>query len=160
MYNHNLKDIEDFLSIINKNEIYSEPVRILYYEEKEIMKGLPDWIPPKESILTTFLIQHPEKISKNAKLIGLEIFNIDILFEDSNNIYIVEVKYFNRNSITCIIERAVSQLKNYYNIIEQQDINKKIIPVIAIMDYGIIKFVERKRKMKEEKEEIERRLKF
>jgi len=95
--------------------------------------------------LTSHLIRHPDLISKQAKFVQVELQvydelgtpyyrKVDLVLEDENNIYLVEVK-----DDPSEVEEGKSQILRYVQVfkvflkIKGITLTKRIVPIVATM---------------------------
>jgi len=95
--------------------------------------------------LTSQLIRHPDLISKEAKFVQVELQvydelgtpyyrKVDLVLEDENNIYLVEVK-----DDPSEVEEGKSQILRYVQVfkvflkIKGITLTKRIVPIVATM---------------------------
>jgi len=122
--------------------IKAEDVRVLILKQKDIENPFGDY----SGNLTSHLIRHPELISKSARFVQTElsITNIkrlqttsiplraDLVFEDENNIYLVEVKEDQRE-----VEDGKRQVLQYVRIFKEDlqerkvSLTKTVVPIVA-----------------------------
>jgi len=121
-----------------------EDVRIVIVNEKNIENPFGEY----SGNLTSHLIKHPDLISKEAKFTQAELgiydqkrlqatyasLRVDLVFEDENNIYLVEVKDDPRE-----VEEGKKQILQYKRIFlgylrdfkKGFSLTKQVVPVVA-----------------------------
>jgi hypothetical protein len=109
-----------------------ESLKTMQIRADMVMSEFPEWVPPTEWTFKSFLIKHPEIISKNARFISLETYFIDLIFEEEDSLFVVEAK---AHRGVQPLDDGLPQLQRGCALMQKKSSTKHIVPVLAVM-YG------------------------
>jgi uncharacterized coiled-coil protein SlyX len=116
-----------------------ESLKTIRIPADEIISEFPNWVPSTEWTFKSFLIKHPQIISKNARFISLETYFIDLIFEDEHSLFVVETK---AHKNTRPLDDGLAQLQRGCALMERKVSGKRVVPVLAVMYGGNAPFID------------------